>query len=31
MAFSTYRRHLAKGIDLLVARLWRWELYGRTD
>ncbi|MGI9611351.1 MAG: ATP-binding protein [Acidimicrobiales bacterium] len=31
MAFSTYRRHLAKGIDLLVAQLWRWELYGRTD
>lgn len=31
MAFSTYRRHLARGVDLLVDRLWRWELYGRND
>lgn len=31
MAFSTYRRQLAAGIDLLVDRLWRWELYGRND
>lgn len=31
MAFSTYRRHLATGIDLLVDRLWRWELYGRAE
>ena len=30
MAFSTYRRHLTVGVDLLVDRLWRWELYGRT-
>ncbi len=29
MAFSTYRRHLATGIDLLVDQLWQWELYGR--
>lgn len=29
MAFSTYRRHLKVGIDLLVEELWRWELYGR--
>ena len=31
MAFSTYRRHLARGIDLLVHRLWQWELYGRSS
>ena len=31
MAFSTYRRHLAKGVDQLVHQLWRWELYGRTS
>jgi len=30
MAFSTYRRHLATGIDLIVDQLWRWELYGRS-
>ena len=31
MAFSTYRRHLSKGIELLVGCLWQWELYGRSD
>jgi hypothetical protein len=31
MSFSTYRRHLATGIDLLVETLWHWELYGRDD
>lgn len=31
MAFSTYRRHLRRGIELLIDRLWRWELYGRED
>lgn len=30
MAFSTYRRHLARGVDLLIDRLWLWELYGRS-
>ncbi len=29
MAFSTYRRHLAAGVELLIEQLWRWELYGR--
>lgn len=29
MAFSTYRRHLGAGVELLVEQLWRWELYGR--
>ncbi len=29
MAFSTYRRHLATGIELLVDQMWEWELYGR--
>jgi hypothetical protein len=31
MAFSTYRRHLATGVGLLVDRLWQWELYGRGN
>lgn len=31
MAFSTYRRHLKAGVELLVDQLWRWELYGRSE
>jgi hypothetical protein len=31
MAFSTYRRHLAAGVELLLDVLWQWELYGRSD
>jgi hypothetical protein len=31
MAFSTYRRHLATGVGLLVDRMWQWELYGRGN
>lgn len=31
MAFSTYRRHLAAGVELLIEQLWRWELYGRDE
>jgi hypothetical protein len=30
MAFSTYRRHLRVGTDMLIGTLWHWELYGRT-
>ncbi|MCC6433934.1 MAG: sigma-70 family RNA polymerase sigma factor [Acidimicrobiales bacterium] len=30
MAFSTYRRHLRAGTDMLIGTLWQWELYGRT-
>lgn len=26
--FSTYRRHLAKGLDQVVELLWDWELHG---
>jgi hypothetical protein len=28
LPFSTYRRHLVRGIDRVVADLWRQELYG---
>jgi DNA-directed RNA polymerase specialized sigma24 family protein len=28
MPFSTYRRHLARGLEAVVARLWAWELHG---
>jgi hypothetical protein len=31
MAFSTYRRHLAAGVELLLDALWQWELFGRSD
>lgn len=31
MAFSTYRRHLKAGVELLVDQLWRWEIYGRDE
>lgn len=31
LAFSTYRRHLKTGTDMLVEVLWRWELYGRQS
>jgi hypothetical protein len=26
--FSTYRRHLASGVERVCDRLWQWELYG---
>lgn len=29
-AFSTYRRHLSVGVELLTAQLWNWELHGRS-
>jgi hypothetical protein len=29
LPFSTYRRHLARGIERVVARLWDREVYGR--
>ncbi|MGE3289121.1 MAG: hypothetical protein AB7J32_23895, partial [Pseudonocardia sp.] len=28
LPFSTYRRHLATGIERLEALLWEWELHG---
>jgi DNA-directed RNA polymerase specialized sigma24 family protein len=28
LPFSTYRRHLARGVERIVARLWDQELYG---
>jgi hypothetical protein len=28
LPFSTYRRHLAQGVDRLVEVLWSWELHG---
>jgi hypothetical protein len=28
MPFSTYRRHLSKGIDAVIDLLWQWELHG---
>ncbi|GAB04908.1 hypothetical protein GOAMR_24_00310 [Gordonia amarae NBRC 15530] len=28
MAFSTYRRHLAVGVDLVIEQLWNWDVYG---
>jgi hypothetical protein len=28
LPFSTYRRHLADGLERLVEVLWSWELYG---
>lgn len=28
MPFSTYRRHLALGVGLVVDRLWDWEVHG---
>jgi hypothetical protein len=28
LPFSTYRRHLGAGVERIVARLWRRELYG---
>ncbi|HEX6418476.1 MAG TPA: hypothetical protein VFZ77_08260 [Acidimicrobiales bacterium] len=28
MPFSTYRRHLARGVDRIVGRLWDLEVYG---
>jgi hypothetical protein len=31
LPFSTYRRHLAAGIDRVVDVLWSWELYGPPD
>lgn len=31
LAFSTYRRHLKAGVELLVDQLWRWEVYGRPE
>lgn len=31
MAFSTYRRHLKAGLELLIDQLWRWEIYGRSE
>jgi hypothetical protein len=31
MAFSTYRRHLKAGLQLLIDQLWRWEIYGRSE
>lgn len=30
LPFSTYRRHLTRGIERVVASLWERELYGRT-
>ncbi|MFT2015970.1 AAA family ATPase [Streptomyces sp. 796.1] len=30
MAFSTYRRHLARGIDEVRERLWQWEMQGHV-
>jgi hypothetical protein len=29
MAFSTYRRHLARAIDEVRDRVWQWETQGR--
>ena len=29
LPFSTYRRHLARGVELVVAALWDRELYGQ--
>ena len=28
LPFSTYRRHLAAGVERLTERLWHWELRG---
>ena len=28
LPFSTYRRHLARGVELVIAALWDRELYG---
>ncbi len=30
LPFSTYRRHLARGVERVVDRLWERELYGRS-
>lgn len=31
LPFSTYRRHLTRGVEQVVARLWDHELYGAPD
>lgn len=31
LPFSTYRRHLTRGVDLLIAALWDRELYRTSD
>jgi hypothetical protein len=28
LPFSTYRRHLTRGVDAVIAALWDRELYG---
>lgn len=28
MPFSTYRRHLARGVEAVIERLWSWEVRG---
>jgi hypothetical protein len=30
LAFSTYRRHLTRGVERIVEDLWRRELHGRS-
>jgi hypothetical protein len=29
LPFSTYRRHLTRGVERVVERLWQRELYGQ--
>jgi hypothetical protein len=29
MAFSTYRRHLARALDEVRETVWDWEVHGR--
>jgi hypothetical protein len=31
LPFSTYRRHLKRGVERVTELLWSWELYGRSE